>query len=145
MYVTHGDARHIRNRKRQSDGMQEADSKGLRNAIGPDAVKRLEEALSAARRVEENRVRVMPRRAEVINGLYDYVSNARWICVITGKMYKNQPFGMKLVNAETEVPCLWSRGDVDMTPELGQSYDIEEMLLRSERVPVVAVLSSALG
>ncbi|CCD13119.1 unnamed protein product [Trypanosoma congolense IL3000] len=131
--------------KRQSDGVQEADSRGLRDAIGPDAVKRLEKALSAARRVEENRVRVMLRSAEVINGLYGSVYNARWRCVIRGKMYKNQPFGMNLLNAKTEVPCLWSRGDVDMTPELGQSYDIEEVLVRSEKVPVVAVLSSALG
>ncbi|CCD17395.1 unnamed protein product [Trypanosoma congolense IL3000] len=145
MYATHANARYIGNRKRQSDGVQEADSRGLRDAVGPDAVKRLEKALSAARRVEENRVRVMPRSAEVINGLYDSVYNARWRCVITGKMYKNEPFGMKLLSAKTEVPFLWSRGDVDMTPELGQSYDIEEMLVRSEKVPVVAVLSSALG
>ncbi|CCD13675.1 unnamed protein product [Trypanosoma congolense IL3000] len=43
------------------------------------------------------------------------------------------------------VPCLRPREDVDITPELGQFYDIDEKLVRSEKVSVVAVLSSALG
>ncbi|CCD16682.1 unnamed protein product [Trypanosoma congolense IL3000] len=95
--------------------------------------------------MEKSRVRVISRSAEVINGLYDYVSYARWICVITGRVCKNEPHTMRLLNAERVVPCLWPRGDVDITPELGQSYGIEERLVMSEKAQVAAVLSSALG